>query len=274
MIFQTCIPRPPLSQFVAFFWLYEGDDPSHDKERRLPTGTAELVLNLRDDTLRVYDRKNTEQFESFSGSLISGAHSEFFVIDTANLASIMGVCFKSGGAFPFFKLPAGELHNRHVSLETLWGAEAGFLRERLLAATSAEIKFRLLEQVLLAQAVRPLTRHPAVALALKEFRSMGHLRLVGDLTAQIGLSPRRFIQVFREEVGLTPKLFWRIRRFQEVLHLIQKEGQVEWADVALTCGYFDQAHFIHDFRAFSGLNPLVYLTRRSEQHLNHVPLRD
>ena len=69
------------------------------------------------------------------------------------------------------------------------------------------------------------------------------------------------------------KLFCRIQRFQEVLHLIGTGRQVEWADVALTCGYFDQAHFIHDFRTFSGLNPTAYLAQRSE-HLNHVPLPD
>ena len=93
------------------------------------------------------------------------------------------------------------------------------------------------------------------------------------MTERIGLSPRRFIQVFREEVGLTPKLFCRIRRFQEVLGLIGRGQHVEWAEVALACGYFDQAHFIHDFRAFSGLNPKAYLAHRGE-HLNHVPLCD
>ncbi len=87
------------------------------------------------------------------------------------------------------------------------------------------------------------------------------------------LSPKRFIQVFSEEVGLTPKLFCRVRRFQEVLRLIEKGQHIEWAEIALTCGYFDQAHCIHDFRAFSGLNPTTYLTHRGE-HRNHVPLGD
>ena len=79
--------------------------------------------------------------------------------------------------------------------------------------------------------------------------------------------------MFFDEVGLTPKQFFRVRRFQEVLALIEKRQQIEWANIALTCGYFDQSHFNHDFRAFSGLNPGTYLTHRSE-HRNHVPLSD
>jgi AraC-like DNA-binding protein len=208
--------------------------------------------------------------------LIGGAHSEFFVIDTASQASVIGVHFKPGGAFPFFKLPASELHNTHVSLETLWGALANDLREQLLEATTPEIRFRILEQFLLAHAAGPMTRHPVVAFALKEFQSVllhPKPRMIAHVTEGIGLSQRRFIQVFSEEVGLTPKLFCRVRRFQEVLHFIERKQQVEWMDIAMSCGYFDQAHFIHDFRAFSGLNPGAYLTQRSE-HPNHVPIRD
>lgn len=270
-LYLTYIPPPPLSDFVEAFWFYEGHAPPHAKERVLPDGAMGLIINLRDDRLRVYDRQDTAQFQSFRGALLSGAHSEFVVIDTAQQASIMGAHFKPGGAFPFLKLPAAELHDTHVSLDTLWGAAADDLREQLLAARTPEARFRLLEQALLAQATRPLARQPAVAFALREFQSVPHTRTIADLTEQIGLSPRRFIQVFSEEVGLTPKLFCRVQRFQAVLRRIDRRQQVEWADVAVACGYFDQAHFIQDFRAFSGLNPSAYLARRGE-HLNHVPL--
>lgn len=271
MIYRTYIPRPPLSDFVKLFWFYEGYDPPHEMERILPTGTTELIINLRDDTLKVYDPCDTERFRSFGRSVICGAHSDFFVIDTACQAATMGVHFGPGGAFPFLTLPAGELRDTHVSLETLWGAAATDLRDLLLEAETLEKRFDILEQTLLDQATRPLTLHPAVVFALKEFQRIPHTRAISEVTDQIGLSQRRFIQAFRDEVGLTPKLFCRIRRFQEVLRRIEVGDQVEWANVAHSCGYFDQAHFIHDFRAFSGLNPTAYNARRGE-HLNHVPL--
>jgi AraC-like DNA-binding protein len=273
MLYQTYTPHPPLADFVNVFWLYQGSVLPHAKERLLPTGTVELVINLREDTLRIYDPQDHDQFQRFPGSLVCGPHSEFFVIDTASQDLILGVHFKPGGAFPFFNLPADELHNMHVSLDTLWGGEAGYLRERLLAAATPEAKFSTLEQVLLAQAARPLARHPAVALLLKELQNGSYARPIGNIIEQIGLSRRRFIQLFRAEVGLTPKLFGRVQRFQEVLHRIGSGQPLDWTDTALSCGYFDQAHFIHDFQAFSGLNPTAYLVQRSE-HLNHVPLYD
>lgn len=273
MRFFSYNPSPPLSEFVALLWLYEGYAPEHGKERVLPDGSVELVINLREDALRVYDRQDTERFESFGRSLVSGPRAEYIVIDTVSRASIMGVHFRPGGAFPFLGLPACELQGLTVALEDLWGRAAAELREQLLAAASPEEKFRILERVLLAQAARPLARHPAVGFALKTLRAGPHARTVSQLAGQTGLSARRFIQLFSEEVGLTPKLFCRIRRFQRVLRLVEHAPRVEWADVALTCGYFDQSHFIHDFRAFAGLNPTAYLACRSE-HLNHVPLAD
>jgi AraC-like DNA-binding protein len=265
------VPGPPLADFVALLWLYEGYQQPHKKERLLPDGSMEMVVNLNEDQTRLYDPHETEKFQTLRGPVVVGAHSEFFVIDTAEQHTVAGVHFKPGGAFPFLGLPAGELHNSMVSLEDLWGRLADQLRERLLEAATPQAKFRLLEQSLLEQAAERLERHPAVAFALHELHRLPHTRTIADVTGQIGLSAKRFIQVFSGEVGLTPKLFCRVRRFQTVLRAIGKGRPVEWAAVAADCGYFDQAHFIHDFRAFSGINPSTYIAQRTE-HLNHVPL--
>ena len=66
--------------------------------------------------------------------------------------------------------------------------------------------------------------------------------------------------------GVTPKQFCRVQRFQEVLRRLWKKQQVDWVDIALSCGYYNQAHFINDFKAFSGLNPMAYLTQRGERN--------
>jgi len=271
MLYRTHIPTPPLSSFVELFWLYQGYQQPHDKERLLPTGTTEIVIDLREDNNKVYDREDHSRYETFSGGIVCGPHSEHFVIDTAGQASVIGIHFKPGGAFPFIKEPLDELHNTHVSLDVLWGSNAGQLRERLLGAETPEEKFAILEHCLMAQAVRPLFRNPAVAFALNELHSVPTVRTISELTEEIGFSARRFIQLFSAEVGLTPKLFCRVRRFQEVLHIIRKQTDVDWADVAISCGYFDQAHFIRDFKAFSGINPTAYVASKTE-HLNHVPI--
>ena len=271
MIYRTYIPRPPLSDFVDLFWSCEGHDPPHAMERVVPTGAMQLIFNLREDGLRVYDRRDPNRFQSLGGSLISGAHSRFVVIDTVSQASTVGVCFKAGGARPFLGVPAGELRDVDIPLDALWGTKVAELRGRLIEARTPEARFCVLERALLAQVTRPLVHHPAVAFALEEFLSVPRTKTVKETSERTGMSQRRFIQLFREEVGLTPKLFCRIRRFQEVIRVIGSGRRMEWAEVALRCGYFDQAHFVHDFRAFSGTTPTNYLARRSE-HPNHVSL--
>ena len=268
--FRKRAPGWPLCEFVEVLWYYEGPARPHAFERIMPDGSVEMVINLREDRLRVYERQAPKLAYTTRGCLISGPRSEYFVIDTQQQLATVGVHFKPGGAFPFLAMPATEIQDLQVSLDAIWGRAASDMREELLEAEGVDAKFDVLTRHLNRHA-RSLQRHPAVAYALAEFKSGS--RSVGSVTEDIGLSPKRFIQVFQDEVGLKPKLFCRVRRFQQVLHAIGLGQEIDWADVAIDCGYFDQAHFIHDFRAFSGLNPSEYVARRTE-HLNHVPLVD
>lgn len=273
MLFRTYRPGRPLGEFVELLWLYEGfARPAHERERLLPDGSVEVVFNLAEDKIRLYDREDTRKFRTFPGSIISGPHTQFFVIDTAEQGVVAGIHFKPGGAYPFLKMPGSELHNQHVGLEEIWGPLAGLLREQLLAAKSPEARLKILERGLYLAAGGELARHPAVAYALKEFCGAPGGRTIAEVTNQIGLSARRFIEVFQREVGLTPKLFCRVRRFQKVLPYIRRGIAIDWAQIALDCGYYDQAHFIHDFQAFSGINPSAYLAACTP-HLNHVPMQ-
>jgi AraC-like DNA-binding protein len=274
MLYRLYQPPPPLGHFVELLWLYEGFRPAHPRERLLPTGTVEIVFDLREDRILTYGQRDVGRPSTLSGSVVCGAHSEFFIIDTASQDAVMGVHFRPGGAYPFLGLPNGELHNRHLDLAEFWGRQrVSELRERVLAASEPQAKLDVLERALLEAARGRFYRYPAVNFALQAFHCMPARQTVRDIIERTGFSPRRFIDLFEKEVGLTPKLFCRVQRFQRVLRKIQHAAAIDWADLALTCGYYDQAHFIHDFRAFSGINPSTYLAAHTA-HLNHVPLYD
>jgi AraC-like DNA-binding protein len=266
----TYKPGPPLDAFVDIFWLQEGDDPGTGRERVLPSGQMQLIINLYADRLSNFTGENDECRELFPGALLSGAWSGYVTIDAAELVSVIGVSFKAGGAFPFLGVKAGELRDIDAPLEALWGSAARELRDRLVEAPTPTRKFELLEEYLLENVDRPLEKHPAVGYALGAFRRVPHARTIAEVTDEVGLSARRFIEVFEEYVGLTPKLFCRVHRFQRVLRLVHTAREVDWAQVANDCGYFDQAHFIRDFKGFSGVSPTTYLKMRGE-HQNHIP---
>jgi AraC-like DNA-binding protein len=264
-------PAPPLNDFVEALWTFDGFTQPHAKERIMPDGALALVVNLNEDRTRIYDRRDFNRCQTLNGCIVAGAQSEFFVIDTAEQLTVAGVQFKPGGAFPFFDPPADELHGLHVPLDALWGAFAGELRERLLEAGTGEAAFDVMEQALAARFRRSLERHPAVSFALRQFLTTPHHGTIAAVTERTGFSPRRFIELFRQQTGLTPKLFCRVQRFQRALRRIASGRPVEWTEVALDAGYFDQAHFIHDFRAFSGINPSAYRAT-NPRHINHVPI--
>jgi len=235
------------------------------------SGTIELVINLRDDEIRIYDPSRPDRCRRYSGTVVSGPYRRFFVIDPLQHASIMGVHFRPGGAVPFLGVPASELADAHVDLEALWGSTASEFRERLCTATTPSKRLAVLEEVLFRRLHQPPQRHGAIPVALDAFEQAGAEVKIRDLAGRLGLSQRRFIQVFAAEVGLTPKLYGRVRRFQRARELV-RNAPADWAAVAVACGYFDQSHMIRDFGKFSGLSPVAYLNQRSEHVLpNHVP---
>jgi AraC-like DNA-binding protein len=265
-------PRPPLAAFVRCFWYAEGTPQKHSREKLLPNGEPSVIFNLRDDKIRLYDPRNLGLQTNYAGSVLSGARSDCFVIDTDQQERVAGIQFGPGGAFPFFRVPASETEGITVDLDRLWGARTSELREQLLAARTVESMFADLERFLMRQLVRPPELHPAVTYALGHFQRPGYTGRVDTVIGKIGLSPRRFIELFHREVGLTPKVFCRVRRFQHVLQTVRDQRkEIDWAQVAVECGYYDQAHFIHDFQSFSGLTPNRYLATATP-HLNHIPL--
>src|SRR5215472_354774 len=260
MLFRWYKPVPPLSDFIEHFWQYEAYASAYVHERILPTGSFELVFNLCDNQLRIYEDEPRLR-SCYSGAIVSGPYEGFFVTDRAEDASVLGVHFKPGGASPFFGLSAYELANTHLDLALVWGPDAEDIRERLAVAPSSAHRFRVLESALLSRLRLPLEHHPAVSLALHGLRSGNSHAVVRKLAREAGLSDRRFIDVFRSEVGLNPKLFSRIERFQRVLAAVDPLPEPEWEQVALEHGYFDQSHLIRDFVEFSGLGPADYLRR-------------
>ena len=266
-------PKSPLSAFVKLFWHYDGYAQQHAWERVLPTGGVQLVIRLRNDPLRTFEAHHAGQSQDCHGPLMCGPHSRFFAIDTTPLAACMGVLFEPGGAYPFLDGPASELHNLNAPLDALWGSAAQELRDRLLEAKTPDSRFEILEQSLLSHVYAPLERHPAVAFALRAFHAVPQVRTIAEVAKKTGLSQKWFIESFRAQVGLTPKMYCRLRRFQTALTLMGRHEGVDFAGLAHACGYCDQAHFIRDFREFSDVCPTDYLADRTE-HKKHARLAD
>jgi AraC-like DNA-binding protein len=264
MLFRSYVPRAPLCEFVSDFWLYENYEGEHQRELILPSGTFEIVFNLQEDELRIYSPAGPRHCRRFAGAVVSGPYSGSFMSDAAEERAILGVHFRPGGAAAILGIPASKFRDLHVDLSAVWGPAASTLRERLCALKEPADRFSLLEQVFMQRLAANPNGHGAVRVALDVLMRTHGQAKTRDIARAVDLSQRRFIELFASEVGLTPKLFGRIRRFQHAADTAQGKNRTEWAQLAIECGYFDQSHLIRDFVAFAGVSPDDY-RRRLEQ---------
>ncbi len=262
-------PGGPLAEIVDCIWYSDRGVADHPRERSLPTGAMTLVVRLGGDPIRIFRDKVDREGRQFAESVVWGPQSKYVVTDTARIGTTVGVQFHPGAAGVFFREGTGDLRDRHVPLEDLWGPHARAFRERLMGAGSPAGALSLLEQLLARRLTRPLLLHPAVAYSLRELTARPSAARIGEIGRATGYSPKRFIQLFTQAVGLTPKLYSRIQRFQALIRIAASGGSAEWADAAADNGYYDQPHLNRDFRCFSGMSPGSYRPV-SQDRPNHV----
>ena len=269
-MFFTHRPAPPLASAVEMFWYGEGYAAAHRTERALPNGRFQLIIDLSDGFVRD-GAPAAQRYQPAMTPLVVGMQSRFALLETAALQHILSVVFWPGGTRELFDVPADAFYNDVVPLEQIWGSDAARLRDRLCETRSAAEKFRLLEAALRRRRRERLELHAAVRYALGRFRRVPHVRSVLEVNRETGLSRRRFAQLFREQVGITPKLYCRLHRFQRIVQQIASGAPVDWVEVALAGGYCDQAHLANEFRDFSGITPGAYLAS-DRPFANHVPI--
>ena len=264
--FLSVIPQGNLSHLVETIWDWESARQPLRLERILPTASAGLIINLAEDQTRVYD----EQYRCtrFSAFTLDGPRTRSNINDTDEPVAVMGVNFRPGGAAMFFHERLDALVNESVDLEAIAGHGALLLREQLAEAGCARRRMALLMRWL-EQRAPAAAPSRCIAHALSVLDSDPR---VGALTAaarDIGWSPRQLGDRFRQQVGLTPKRYLRLKRFHQVIAMTEGRERIDWARVSLDCGYHDQAHMAHEFREFAGISPTAFSRQRGalNQHI-------
>ncbi len=261
-----CRPAPPLDRHVECFWWSHRDEPQAAAEHMLPAGGAQLVFALHETPI-LCRPCGAAQPSAWSGSIVHGPQSSYYVAGPKPAGAAVGVSFRPGAAGAVLGAPLVELADRHVSLEAIWGARGVDLWQELMAAADPQAMFRLLERSLSARIQRPLLMHPAVAQALVARPADASPARVAGLQRSSGYSPRHFIALFRSAVGVNPKHYFRIRRFNATLRSMAAGGCL--TDIAAAAGYADQSHLTREFREFAGITPTEYRPLDVDRPLHH-----
>ncbi len=252
-------PSPPLQRYLEAFWQLETTQPltNSTQEKILPDGCTEIIFNLAERFQRFHVNGTIEKQPRV---IVVGQMRQHVAIAPTGSVRLFGIRFKPSGAFPFLRLPLHELTDQILNAAEMWRGFVNELEERLHNAHSFPEKIRQAEIVLLRRL--QLKGDRAVEVLVDRIIASEGMRSVTELAHDLGLSTRQLERGFQIHVGLSPKLLARIIRFQKVFKAIE-ENPHGWSNVALSCGYYDQAHLIHDFKAFSGRNPSAFLIEQT-----------
>ena len=263
-------PRPPLGRLIDDLYYLDGAPP-YPRLTLPPMPSAVLIVNLG-APFRVRSGCDIEASEYADGVVITTL-TRAMEFGYPPVTRSVGVHFKPWGLAPFLPLPAVELRDRPLTLEEVWGrAATAELRERLATAAGPPEMLTLLEHELMRRvgetAGLGLVRHTSGVIAA----ATGAVA-IGALSGAAGVSSTHLAQRFKEVVGVTPKRLARTYRFAATVRGIDAAGPVDWLELAGRAGYYDQAHFGNDFRAFTGLTPTRYLDVRRRflrEHPGHA----
>ena len=263
------IPSAPLQPYVDRLWGWESDDLLQ-LPAMLPGTGAELLFQYG----RPFAIQSQQQSAAQLGlaQLLCARRRPYQLLPQSALGFI-AVRFRSGALRHFCPLPLGDLRDDVVPVGEVWGAEGVDVAERVAQASTRDQRVSLLEGWLLRCLQRHHLAQPAVEAALRQLY-YGHREVKIDrLADQLGMSRRHFERVFRCEIGVTPKLFQRTARFNLTVRELLLSASSDTLAVALDHGYYDQAHFIHDFQAFVGDSPAAYLqTTTRVAHFYNQPI--
>jgi AraC-like DNA-binding protein len=249
------VPRPPLDGLIDDLYYLEGTPP-YARLTLPPAPSALLIVNLG-APFRIRAGTDIETAEYADGCVITTPTRAWEFGYPLRTRSV-GVHVKPWGLAPFLPVPAAELSDRPVTLEQVWGRSAvAELRDRLATADGPREMLTLLEEELMRRLCETaglgLVRHTSSVIA-----ATSGAVAIGDLSEAAGVSSTHLAQRFKELIGVTPKRLARTHRFAVTLLAIDFAAPIDWGAVAGGAGYFDQAHFSHEFRAFTGLTPTRY----------------
>ena len=264
-------PSAPLAPFVESLWFSRRGALPHTRERSLPTGCVDIVIPLLQDDILRYDDEDDVQVRRLRGGVVQGPHDRYNVRGTEGPSVVVGVHLRAGAAAALFGGALPELRNRTLLLEDLWGLAARDLHEQLAGEPSPRAALQLLEAHLLYRLRHAAPTDPMVAAAIDALQRDPALSLIEPVQRASGCTPAQFIRRFEQAVGLTPKRYARVLRFNAMLPAVARAGPRDWAQLAAAAGYFDQSHLINEFRRLAGMTPGTYTPVRPDQP-THVAL--
>jgi AraC-like DNA-binding protein len=255
MVFKRAEPANQLKSFVKEYWLVENDDTTPSKQKIIPDGFCEIIFHYGEP----YRINLHGEWETQSNMLFAGQISNHFYLENTGSSGIIGIKLQPAAFYFLFGLEMPQFTNKVVELGSVLpgnfiNAAVGLTDKKITPDQRIQTAESWLLAILQKQSIKNIFK---VQQALDIIFEQNGMRDIETIAQKINYTRRHLEREFKKVVGLTPKLFSRIIRFNYIFQIL-KEGDASWISIALDSGHFDQAHFIKNFKEFTGEEPSQY----------------
>ncbi len=261
-------PGECLKPFVAQFWSGDFNLPGGNslRQRVVPNGYVELVIHLTDQHC---DLKKGGSWMASPEYTIIGLHTSAYEVQFCDNVQVFGIRFKPEGFFRVFGLPAAEFGNTFDDIGQVAGREFSSFCSQLKHSADLLQMLYLSEDYLWKRLKKNQKQRQDYLNHAAEIirQSNGFIRME-ELAKQIFISPRQLERSFKRQIGISPKHYMRIARLNEVQRQLERAAKFDFTGLSYECGYSDQAHFIRDFRRFTGEKPSAFVKNRGQFIVN------
>lgn len=240
---------PGLQPYVKLICTMDCDDDTDTSFIRvLPDACVELFLNYTSTPVAMIDD------ELYKGSIATFRMSKATDIQMRKGAGVIAICFHPGMAYPFIHVPMHKLSDTIIDLTDVWDMTLTELEEKIAESDSSQTRVQHVQQYLLKK-LGHAKDNLHILHCLKQVQLSEAMIPAGKLADDTGLSQRHLARKFQEHVGLSPKEYLRVSRFIFSLSNLKKYPVLSLTEIAFKSGYYDQAHFVRDYKGFTGHTP-------------------
>lgn len=258
MLYQEFKPIKPLQPFIKFIWIQEFDGIMKDpqRERILPDCCIEVVLHFG-EPFKTYFTNNTSEVQP--QSFIIAQMRNYIEIEPRGRIGMIGVRFYPWGIYHFLNYTIKEIRDRVMDLPSLWGKEGKTIEEQIYCASSNIERVKIVENYLLNRLRNDKEKFQLADYGLQYIYKFKGKVTTDQLIDHLGFSSKYVQRLFNSTIGVSPKYIIRLYRFLNACNYLGAGQFQTLADVAYEFGYYDQSHFIKEFKEFSGLTPKEFL---------------
>ncbi len=253
MLYERIIPSASLSRFIDCFWVIESDDSTIHQQKIIPDGFPEIIFHYGDP----YRINISGEWSVQSNTLLAGQIRNHFLLENTGSSGMIGIKFRPQGITTLFDINMEPLTDDVVDLDSILPGQFDSISPILLDDDHFSKKIAALSSFLEDSISSKETSNQLIDNVLQLIFTRNGVLSVSEIVDQLEVNERKLERSFKKSIGLSPKFYCRIIRFNYIFKLI-KEQKLSWSELAYLSGYYDQSHFIKNFQEFTGEDPSEY----------------